>query len=362
MPVTHAEVYREPGRFAAWPANYGMWSWGDEIVLIFASGHLNTTANGFHAVAPRRPFDTVEARSTDGGLTWNCHAFPGNIPNPYGLSVDEHLAADLATGPAARALPAAPGVDFADGELALMCGRTGLHSGGTSWYYASTDRCRTWQGPYALPELGAAGLAARADWVPLGPREALLLLTSTKSDGQEGRVLCARTRDSGTTFERLSWVGDEPEGFAIMPATVRLDSGRLLSAIRSAGSDPTAAGTRHWIDLYASDDLGGQWSHLGRPVDSTGYGGNPATLTLLPDGRLCLVYGYRDQPYGIRARLSSDGGVTWSAETVLRSDAGCHDLGYPRTVLRADGSVVTAYYYNDSPAGERYIAATVWTP
>ena len=45
---------------------------------------------------------------------------------------------------------------------------------------------------------------------------------------------------------------------------------------------------------------------------------------------------------------------------MLRDDGGCHDLGYPRTVQRHDGKIVTVYYFNDHPEGERYIATTIW--
>ena len=35
MQKEHVIVYRETGKFAGWPANYGMWAWGDEIVVGF---------------------------------------------------------------------------------------------------------------------------------------------------------------------------------------------------------------------------------------------------------------------------------------------------------------------------------------
>gem|GEM_PF-4111678 len=38
------------------------------------------------------------------------------------------------------------------------------------------------------------------------------------------------------------------------------------------------------------------------------------------------------------------------------------DLGYPRTVQRPDGKIVTMYYFNDASSKERYIAATIWRP
>ena len=73
-----------------------------------------------------------------------------------------------------------------------------------------------------------------------------------------------------------------------------------------------------------------------------------------------MTYGYRAQPFGIRARLSWDEGQTWDQEVILRDDGGSHDLGYPRTIQRPDGTLVTVYYFNDRLAGEGYIAATLW--
>ncbi len=90
--------------------------------------------------------------------------------------------------------------------------------------------------------------------------------------------------------------------------------------------------------------------------------GNPPSLIALQDGRLALVYGYRSAPYGMRARLSNDRGVTWGEEIVLRSDAGGWDLGYPASVQRPDGNIVSVYYYNEDPDGECFIAATIWDP
>ena len=48
---------------------------------------------------------------------------------------------------------------------------------------------------------------------------------------------------------------------------------------------------------------------------------------------------------------------------VLRDGGGGRDLGYPRSVQRSDGKVVTFYYFWDKKTGpERYIAATIWDP
>ena len=90
--------------------------------------------------------------------------------------------------------------------------------------------------------------------------------------------------------------------------------------------------------------------------------GNPPSLLRLPDGRLCLIYGYRARPFGIRSRFSKDNGATWSEPFALRDDGGGRDLGYVRSVIRPDGKVVSVYYYHDAPSSIRYVAATIWDP
>lgn len=374
--LEHTIVYREPGRFAGWPANYGIWSWPrgaqpDEIVVGFVAGSLKVPAAG-HACDPARPFVTLQARSLDGGLTWATAPMPVAAPGGRALSADEHVgpalraATALAAGEPAQPGPC-PGVDFSRPDFALLCGRTGLEAGAVSWFYTSQDRCRSWQGPYTLGAFGLPGIAARTDYLVLGPHDLLLVLTAAKTDGREGRPFCIRTADGGRTWRFVSWIGPEPDGFAIMPASVRIarpglpDAHRIVTAIRCRGAAEGGA-ERAWIDLYTSDDEGESWQYMGRPVAHTGSWGNPPALIGIagqPAG-LCLTYGYRDAPYGIRARLSRDGGETWGVERVLRANGGNRDLGYPRTVQRSDGRFVTVYYFNDAPDGERYIAATIW--
>lgn len=357
--MQHFTIYRGKGRYAGWPANYGIWSWDNEIVVGFTVGH-HDPGGGFHARDRSRPFTTMQARSLDGGETWQVQQTPCRKPGDRALSADEHMERELGVGAAlAREgeLPACPGgIDFAHPDFALMCARSGLGAGARSWFYTSYDRCKTWQGPFGLPMFGQTGIAARTDYLVAGHDECTLFLTAAKPDGCEGRVFCARTADAGRSFEFLSWIGAEPRGFAIMPASLRLSESRILVAVRCREGD------RNWIDLYASDDSGTTWKLLNSPVPNTGVGGNPPTLTRLQDGRLCLTYGYRNWPYGIRARMSADEGLTWRKEIALRGDGGNHDLGYPRTVQRPDGILVTVYYFNDEPTGERYIAATLWEP
>ena len=109
-----------------------------------------------------------------------------------------------------------------------------------------------------------------------------------------------------------------------------------------------------------SPDDGRSWYMLDKPrIDNAG---NPASLIRLTDRRIAMVYGWRRAPYGIRAQISSDEGQSWSPEIILQDDGRSWDLGYPRTVERADGNLVTVYYFNDASQAERYLVATIWSP
>ncbi|MBV7328303.1 glycoside hydrolase [Chloroflexi bacterium TSY] len=323
--MEHIKIYHEPGRFAGWPANYGIWNWENEIVVGFTLGYMDP-AGGFHARDKSRPFVPMQAHSLDGGVTWDVRPTPCETPGGRGLSADEHMNPTLHVRQSLddeSVLPPCPGgINFTHPDFALMCARSGLVAGSISWFYYSTDRCGSWQGPYRLPMFGMTGIAARTDYLVNGADSCMLFLTASKTDGKEGRVFLAETVDGGKSFSLVSTVGREPEGFEIMPAGLRLSDSRMLVAIRCKSGDKNFVEARHSIDLFASDNNGQSWSRWNQPVPDTGKGGNPPTLTKLQDGRLCLVYGYRGKPYGIRARLSEDNGATWGDDIILRDDGG----------------------------------------
>jgi hypothetical protein len=153
----------------------------------------------------------------------------------------------------------------------------------------------------------------------------------------------------------VSLIGPERAGFSIMPSTLRLPSGGLLTMIRNGG--------RNWrsnIDAWRSDDEGRHWTCLGAATGD--IGGNPPSLVRLKDGRLCLTYGFRRKPFGVRARITGDEGRTWGPEVILRDDGLTGDLGYPRSVVRPDGKVVTVDYFNGPQDEDRTIQATIWEP
>lgn len=342
-PVKNGVVYREAGRFAGWPANNGIWSWGDEIVVGFTLGYYADNPKGGHPIDRNRTSQPMLARSLDGGETWK-------IETPSYLSPDHKKPGN----PSELA-----NVDFMHPDFALMNRMAGSNHG-QSCFYWSNDRCKTWHGPYDLPLFGRKGIMARTDYIVGGKQEMLSFLTAEKTGGGEGYPFCARTTDGGQTWKLESWIGDEPGpgGYAIMPSTVRISDKELFTYIRCRGGQ---AGSRsYWIEPYRSTDDGKSWKI--EKENTINNGGNPPHMLKLKDGRIALTFGTRVKPYGVRARLSGDGGRTWTKDIVIRDDGGVWDLGYVRTALRPDGKILAAYYFNDPGQKERYIAYTIWDP
>ena len=338
--LKHIVVYREPGRFGGWPANHGVWSWGQEILVGFSAAYFMPKPLDHHPYDNTRPEEPRLARSLDGGETWSIEAPRSLLPPEQGGKPVEELREPM---------------DFTAPGFAMTIRFTNVNTGPSRLWY-SYDKGRTWRGPYAFPLFGRLGIAARTDYIVNGKRDALAFVTAAKTNGREGRPLCVHTRDGGLTWQQRGWIADEPEGFSIMPSSVRLPDGRILTAVRVKKDQRT-----DWIELYGSSDDGATWRLISKPAAFTGgMSGNPPSLIRLRDGRLCLTYGYRGRPFGIRAVLSADEGKTWSPDIVLRADGAAWDIGYTRTVQRPDGKIVTVYYFPEQEMAERIIAATIW--
>ena len=58
-------VYKEAGRFGGWPANHGIWSWGDEILVGFSRGYYKDLGDRHH-IDREKPEEHLLARSLDG--------------------------------------------------------------------------------------------------------------------------------------------------------------------------------------------------------------------------------------------------------------------------------------------------------
>ena len=229
---------------------------------------------------------------------------------------------------------------------------------------------------------GLDELTPRTDYVVLGPRRAVLMI-SARVPGKfaTDRLAAFLTTDGGQTYAFQGWV-TPPESVdgstlklplfsdaernphpgaarAVMSQTVRLEDGTLVSTLRRRYDD------KNWVDCYTSKDEGVTWRFQSAVGDSGHANGNPPALNLTADGRLCSVYGDRGRGQ-IVATYSANQGAEWSAPQVLRddfksADMETNDLGYPRLLRRSDGKMVAMYYFStrDHPHG---IFATIWDP
>ena len=352
----HFNVYSVATRFGGWPANHGIWRWQNEILVGFSVGVTKDLGPTRHAIDREKPEEHLLARSLDGGKTWSLEN-----PSTKGALIPNGKMLHGITPPGLKEKPwqdCPGGIDFTNPDFAMTLRMTNHHIGPSRFYY-SYDRGKNWNGPFRLmvndPDGKPIFIAARTNYIVNGPHDCLAFLTAGKADGQEGRIFCARTTDGAKTWQFVGWIGDEPTGYAIMPSGVRLSKTGFLVSVRCRDEK------KSWIEAYRSDDDGQTWKLDTTPVPDAGEG-NPPSMIRLADGRVCLTYGVRAAPYEIRARLSSDEGHTWGQEIVLRGNGGGRDIGYPASVQRPDGKVVTTYYFHDQPTSDRYIAATIWDP
>jgi hypothetical protein len=344
-------IYRKEGRFGGWPANHGIWSWGEEILVGFSAAYFKKRGPNLHQADGDKPEMPVFARSKDGGASWTVWEEPDQLLPRWGGK---------------NGVPLREPIDFTHPGFAMTLRFNDVDTGPTIYWY-SLDKGASWRGPFEFPSLGLKGIAGRTDYLVFGRREAMIFLTAAKSNGEEGRPFCAHTRDGGLNWEFVSYIGPEPSGFAIMPSTLMLPDKTLLTTIRRRETGPRPApgeqrSQRDWIETLASRDQGATWTQLAPAAEDTGRGGSPPALLRLADGRLCVTYGYRSEPYSIRAQFSSDGGKSWGGQVTLRDGGKAPDLGYPRSVVRPDGKIVTIYYFNDDVHSERFLEAVIWDP
>ena len=257
--------------------------------------------------------------SSDGGWTWSYRGTPAPYKKPNEARLN--VAAGLAN----------------NGDLIVICAGWDLPSQtwNRTWVSRSDDDGATW----TIDKTGFPLASSGSEYIPFGD-----ILP-----GADGNLRAACydvispwtcdfliSTDDGYTWQLQSALAvDRNE-----TAPLHLGSGKWLAAARSSG-----------LTLYTSDDDGDTWQF---DQQLTAANEHPGHLLELADGQILLTYGDRANP-GVEAKLSSDDGQTWSDPIRLAELGG--DLGYPSSVQRADGKIVSAYY---SSSGGYYMGVVIW--
>jgi len=259
----------------------------------------------------------------------------------------------------------------ANGDLIVLCsGWTNRYPEGKKgapfrastldpWVCRSTDGARTWsvdkkQFPIKGPGGQEIGVCIPFGDIVVGNDGKLRAAVYTsryigryeaKKPKRPTRVLILRSPDDGKTW------GDpislDPDNTRNETALIHLGKGKWLAAARISD-----------LHLYASDDDARTWQYRG-PVTKPSQ--HPGHLLRLRDGRILLTYGNRTKDRGVDVRTSADEGHTWSEPVRVLDFQG--DGGYPASVQRADGQIVTAYYASRIEGHPRYhMGVVIWDP
>jgi hypothetical protein len=221
-----------------------------------------------------------------------------------------------------------------------------------AWVCRSSDGGRTWLHKKEFP----AGESGWSEHIPFGDiciGEDGSLRTSTYQGKFEDETKSSkigswrswqlRSDDDGMTWRAVNVIGPRHNETALFHAGEH----RWIAAARIDA-----------VELFASDDDGLTWTGPNRVTGRNEINGHVARLN---GGQLVLTYGNRvkDQ-YGVLAKVSSDEGRTWSAPIRLARTLGT-DCGYPSTVQRTDGRIVTAYYARESAICDHYhMGVVIW--
>jgi hypothetical protein len=257
----------------------------------------------------------------------------------------------------------------------------------------SLDGGRTWSGP--RPMFRKHGIDPRSPALGVGP-DGILYAGWRERDWQDAfdsRVAFYRSEDRGGRWEFVSEVRvPDSERVGHPYGKLLFDGDRTLMCVYTVAEDSaepmdsrlfeTRDGGRSWrqlsvisenanetamhrrrdgslVAIYRDDGPAGLWSRLsgdgGRtwgPARTVSRPGEHPAETVSLSGRVLCFYGRRHRPFGVRARVSEDEGLSWRDDVVLVADDTCAspDCGYPTVARTGDGHVFVAWYVNsDQP-------------
>ena len=375
--IDNGIVYRREDEFCSWPFTSGFWENGDGTLIanfatrnvVYDSGDaIRHDVLGQNSSNPR----TITVRSYDRGLTWDGDNPTVNLmagPGGEGRGADRDAMPTMFDEP----------VDYLDPNVLVSNGAMGgfATSRTRGTVRLSRDGGVTWGDTIQVHLDNFAALTGTHSTLVRPDGRLLLFMFSIDADNTHRHPVVFGSTNNGREFHFMSHITprEDPWGNAdgnysdpsvafvghrwFYPRGYMLPSGRIICVVRCQ-RDPT--GTM-WSEVYYSDDGGDTWGFLSRINDF----GAPASLVVMPDGRVVAIYGYRLMPSGIRAAVSEDGGKTWGPEIIVRDDGGSWDLGYPNAWHVEGSKVGTLYYFNskDDPiqanGGVRYIARSIFS-
>lgn len=229
----------------------------------------------------------------------------------------------------------------------------------SSYVRFSDDEGGTWSSPF---ELERDPLLAPSRWPEIPASAALkgrmvelengdLLLASYIGGLKGSEFDCSRilkSRDGGETWQFSDQYFIRDDGSLQEPTLALWPENKITIFYRTTNNDDK-------LIIAQADADGGPFG----PLETIDVVGHPYDALVLPDGRLFLVYGYRHEPMGVRARLvRPDQEIADTEEIIIRDDSLSRDTGYPSATLLPNGRILVVYYISDKK-GIRGIEASI---
>ncbi len=214
-----------------------------------------------------------------------------------------------------------------------------------NWMIRSTDGGLTWSHREAIPCNSPHGPIALADG-------RLLYLGKAKWTDEE-KVGAWESKDDGVTWSMLAEIPARPsesvKEYHELHAVETAD-GTIIAQIRNHNTE-----VRQTLQSESKD--GGKTWSVPHEIGVFGY---PTHLLRLKNNTLVMTYSWRKKPYGIRGRISTDNGASWSGEFILSQDGATWDLGYPSTIQLDDGRLLTAWYESQADTNKAALRLATW--
>jgi hypothetical protein len=352
-------IYKDPLFYAAFPSVIK--NEDGELVVAFrrAPDRKVFAEKGTNHVDPNSFL--VLVRSRDNGMSWSeepelIHAHPfGGSQDPCLLKLRD---GDIICTSYGWAFLREEGLQHLKQPASVIAEEVVFLGG---YYLRSSDRGDSWDGPFYPPTIPPeVRFSAIGKPLPAYNRGALwegsdgriFWVVATSSDRNNLRRTSNHliiSEDKGLSWQYSCPVAEDDKATFNETSIYETPGGDLVAFIRTAGLEDQAC-------IARSTDGGKSFG----PWKKMGFQGHPLQAMRLPDNRVFLVYGYRHEPYGIRARILNAECTDYATaeEIVIRSDGGSGDLGYPWAVLLDENQVLVTYYFNIEN-GTRHIAGSI---
>lgn len=229
------------------------------------------------------------------------------------------------------------------------------------YYLTSDDNGSSWDGPFYPPNI-APEIRFNSMNQPLpaynrgamieGKDGRLFWAVAAAIDSTQPGLISAHlliSEDQGVNWKYSCPIATDQEIAFNETSLYESPDGALIAFLRTGNFDGQAC-------IARSLDGGKSFE----PWKKMGFEGYPLHALPLDDQRVLITYGYRSEPYGIRARILNSECTDYktSPEFVIRKDGGSGDLGYPWSVAIDENRILVVYYFNVDQ-GLRHIAGSI---